>query len=293
MRVPMRVLKLVVGGPTVLASVLLWVVAFALLPPIVGLLAFVTGVGILGLLTVGVGERAAVRLLAASRRATPSEEEALAPLAARLAVLGIVRGREVLVRGGVGRRTPPAQLVGDGVLVVTPWLVEAPGRGWLSLDEAAALVVHADGRRMAERPRAEVAMLVLALPARAVVELGASVARGLDWVPFLRFAWLLRGVVGAVAVVQQIAAGRALLGIFAGVIVALTYLVPAAARAKVAMVEAAADGVVVRRGLGPAYAEMLERYRLPVSLERMQRLRRRGPTEAQPPVRPRLELVRG
>lgn len=69
MRVPMSVLKLVVGVPTVLASVLLWVVAFALLPGIVGLLAFVMGVGILGLLTVGVGERAAVRLLAASRRA--------------------------------------------------------------------------------------------------------------------------------------------------------------------------------------------------------------------------------
>lgn len=292
MRVPMSVLKLIVGVPSVLASVLLWVVALALLPPIMGLLAFVTGAVIVGLLAVGVGERAAVRLLLAARRATPGEEEALALLVARLALLNIARGREVLVRGGVSRRTPPARLVGDGVVVVTPWLVESPGRGWLSLDAAVALVVHADGRRSAERPRAEVAMLVLALPPRAVVALGASVARGLDWVPFLRFAGSMRGVVGAVAVVQQIVGGRPLLGIFVGVIVALTYLVPAAARAKAARVEAVADDVVVRHGLGPAYAEMMERYGLPV-VDRMQRLRECGPTESQLPARPRLQLVRG
>lgn len=90
-------------------------------------------------------------------------------------------------------------MVGDGVLVVTPWLVQAPGRDWLSLDVAVALVVHEDARRTVER-RAKVAMLVLALPARAVVALGASVARAVAWVPFLRFAWSVRVVVGSVAV---------------------------------------------------------------------------------------------
>lgn len=291
MTVPMSFLKLTVGIPTVVASCLLWVLALALLPPTLGLLAFVAGVTALVLLALGVGERTAVRLLCAARNPTPSEEEAMAPLAARLAVLDVARGSEVLVRGRVGSRTPPAQLVGGRFLVVTPWLAEASARGWLSLDEAVALVVHADGRRRAVRPRTEVAMLALTLPARAVVALGAGVAIMVAGVPFLRFAWSVRGLVGVIAVAQQATEGRALVGVFAGVIVALTYLVPAASHAKAARVEAAADGVVVRHGLGPAYAEMMERYRLPVSAVRLRRLRDPGPAGVRSPVRPRLEPV--
>ena len=291
MTVPMSVLKPTVGIPTVVASCLLWVLAFALPPPLVGLLAFVTGTAIVCLLAAGVGERLAVRLLTVSRPATPGEEEALAPLAARLAVLGIARVREVLVRGSVGRRT--AQLVGDGLLVVTPWLVEAPARGWLSLEEAVALVVHADGRRRAVRPRAEVAALVLTLPVRAVVALGAGVANVVAGVPFLRFAWSIRAVVGVIAVAQQASGGRPLLGVLAGVIVALTYLVPAAARAQAVRVEASADAVVIGHGLGPVFAGMLRRYRLPATADRLRRLQKSGTTEQRPTDRPRLELVRG
>ncbi len=257
-----------------------------------------TGIATVGLLALGIGERATVRLLTASRALTPGEEDALAPLAGRLGVLGIARGREVLVRGSVGRRTPPAQLVGDGLLVVTPWLVEAPVRGWLSLEEAVALVVHADGRRRAVRPRVEVAMLALTLPARAVVALGVGVANVVAGVPFLRFAWSIRAVVGVVAVAQQASEGRPLLGVLAGVIVALTYLVPAASRAMAARVEAAADAVVIGHGLGPVFAGMLRRYRLPATADRLRRLQESGPTEQRPAEqrprdRPRLELVRG
>lgn len=292
MRVPMSMLKLSVGVPAVLASVVLWVVALALLPPVVGLFGLLMGAMTLGLLAAGVGEGVAVRLLAGARKAKPGEQAALAPLVARIAALELARDREVLVRRSLGARTPPTQRLGEDVLVVTPWLVEAPGRGWLSLDEAVALVVHADARREAERPRAEVAMLGLTLPARAIVALGVGLASGLAWVPLLRSAWALRGVVGAVAVFQQVDAGRAPLGIFAGGIVALTYLVPAAARAKAARVEAAADAVVVRNGLGPVFAGMLDRYRLPISLGRRERLRDSGPADGRP-ARPRLELVRG
>ena len=168
MTVPMSVLKLTVGIPAVVASCLLWVIALALMPPAVALLAFLAGVAVLVLFAVRVGECTAVRLLCASRSAARAEE-ALAPLAARLAILGIARGREVLIRSRVGPRTPPAQRVGGGVLVVTPWLVEAPARGRLSLDEAVALVVHADARHRAENPRVEVLMLAVTLPYRGIL----------------------------------------------------------------------------------------------------------------------------
>lgn len=175
---------------------------------------------------------------------------------------------------------------------MTPWLVEAPARGRLGLDEAVALVVHADARHRAESPRAEVLMLAVTLPYRAIVTLAAGVAQAVTGVPFLRFAWAVRGMVGAIAVAQQATEGRTLVGVLAGVIVALTYLVPAASRAKATRVEEAADTAVVRHGLGPAYAEMMERYRLPVSADRLRRLRDPGPVEVRPRVRPRLELVR-
>jgi hypothetical protein len=287
----MSVLKLTIGVPAVLASAVLWMVGLALLPPVVALLAFLVGVVLLGLLAAGVGERTGVRVLAGARPATPGDEAALIPLVQRLGALDVARDREVLVRRSVGPQTPPAQLLGRGALVVTPWLIEAQHRGWLTLDEAVALVVHADARRHAENPRAEAAMLALTLPYRAVGALGLGIVRAFAWVPLMRFAWALRGVVAAVAVAQQVAVGRALLGILVGTIVALTHLIPAASRGKAARVEAAADAVVVRLGLGSVFALVMRRYRLPMTLERWQLLQVPPPAGGLTQMLPRLELV--
>lgn len=92
--------------------------------------------------------------------------------------------------------------------------------------------------------------------------------------------------------VEQVAAGRAAVGVLAGAIVALTYLVPAASRVKNARVETAADIAVVRLGLGPVLAAMYDRHRLPTSPERSQRLQ--GPAAATGPtvIDRQLELVR-
>lgn len=292
MKVPTGVLKLTVGVPVVVASCLLWVVALALPPPALGLLAFLAGAAALALLVVGVGERMAILVLAGARRPTPGEEAALRTVAARLASLRIAAGREVLVRRSVRPRTPPAQLLGGDALVVTPWLIEAAHRGWLPLDETVALVVHADARRRVERPRAEVAMLALTLPSRAIVTLGHGVSRAVAWVPLLRFAWAVRCLVGGVAVIQQVAAGRGSLGVFVGVIVVLSYLVPAAARAHAVRVESAADAAVVRLGLGPALAATMDRYRVPLSLERSQRLHAHAPAARGTQGHRHLELFR-
>lgn len=44
---------------------------------------------------------------------------------------------------------PPALALGGSALVVTPWLVEATYRGWISREEATAIIVHADARHHA------------------------------------------------------------------------------------------------------------------------------------------------
>lgn len=254
MKVPMSVLKSIVGIPAIVASTLLWIIGLALAPPIFGLLGFVASVVVLVLLATGAGETTAARVLLGARWATVAERAVLAPVLARAASPeDSMAGRRLLVRQNVGARTPPVQLLGRESLVVTPWLIEATYRGWLALDEAAALVVHAEGRHRAEARRCEVAMLAWTLPWRALGVVARGIGRIAGGLPLIGFAWTIRGVMGVVALVQQIDEGRPALGILAASIVAMTYLVPASNQAIARRAEAAADDLVVRRGLDGAH----------------------------------------
>lgn len=273
MKIPMNVLKWAVGAPAIVASTLLWIIVLALAPPLVGLLGFLTGVVALVLLATGAGETDAVRLLAGARTATGAEQAVLAPVLAQAASPeGSMVQRRLLVRRTVGPRTPAVQLLGRETLAVTRWLIEATHRGWLGLDETVALVVHAEGRHRAEARRCEMAMWAWTLPWRAGGGLARGIGRVAGWVPFIGFAWALRGVIGVVALVQQIDEGRPALGILAGSIVALTYLMPAANRAIARQVETSADELVVSRGLGHPMSALLRRYRLPATVERLHHL---------------------
>ena len=57
-----------------------------------------------------------------------------------------------------------------------------------------------------------------------------GVGRAFAWLPFMRLAWTLRGVVGVICVVQSVVEDRAWAGLLGGAVIALTYLVPAAGR---------------------------------------------------------------
>jgi hypothetical protein len=279
MKMPMGVLKLVVAVPALLVSGVLALMVLAVLPPVLGLLGFVAGSAVLVVLAAGRLEVPAVKLLTGSRRATEGEWAVLAPV---LDSQGGTGGPTpvLLLRSALGPQTPAAQVVGRSALVVTPWLVEATYRGWITRDEATAIVVHAAGRHRAGRHRLELAVLAATTPWRAVTGLARGIGRAFAWFPLVRFAWSLRGFVGAVAVVQSTVEGRAVYGAIAGVFLALTYLVPAAARARDRRLEVEADRVVVARGLGEVLAGLLRRFRVPVSIERLQRLQNR--TAAQP-----------
>jgi hypothetical protein len=135
-------------------------------------------------------------------------------------------------------------------VVVSPGLVESTYRGVVTVAEAAAALAHAVGRRQALRPRLELAVLAATTPWRLVVATFRGVGRAFAWLPFMRLAWTLRGVVGVICVVQSVAADRAAAGILGGAVIAMTYLVPAAGRRIEIRTEAEADQFVLSLGLG-------------------------------------------
>jgi hypothetical protein len=279
----MVVVKLVVIVPGLLVSGALALMVLALLPPALGLLGFAAGAAALGVLAAGGFQGPAVQVLTRARRATGGERAVLAPILSALGGTGMPT-TALFVRRAPRAQAPPAVVVGRSSLVVTPWLVEATYRGWVSQAEATALVLHATGRHRARRHRLELAVLAATVPWRAVTAVARGIGRRCGGLPFLRAGWSLRGVVGAVAVVQSALEGRAVYGVIAGGFVTLTYLVPAAARVLERYVEAAADRLVAAHGLGEVLAGLLRRSRVPVSAARLQRLQSSGCRPPPPPV---------
>ncbi|KAB2811046.1 hypothetical protein F9L07_03700 [Pimelobacter simplex] len=284
----MTVLRVVTLAPALLVSFVLTVVVCALLPPVLGLVAFMAAAGLLVALAIGRLEVPAVAALTRSRPATAAELQVMAPVLAELGGRG-VDVDALFVRRRQGPSAPVAVAIADRAVVVTPGLVDAAYRGGVTVAEAAAAMAHAVGRRRAIRPRLELAVLAATTPWRLVVATFRGVGRAFAWLPFMWLAWTLRGVVGVICVVQSVAEGRATPGILGGAVIALTYLVPAAGRRIEARSEAAADQLVVSLGLGSVLAGLLRRHGHPMTLERLQRLE----TVVEQPERPRLHLVHG
>lgn len=288
MRFPMTVLRVATMAPALLVSFVLTVVVCALLPPILGLVAFLAAAGLLVALAIGQFEVPAIATLTRSRPATAAELQVMAPALAELGGRGV--GVDALfVRRRQGPSTPVAVAIADRAAVVTPGLVDATYRGGVTAAQAAAAMAHAVGRRRAIRPRLELAALAATAPWRLMGATFRGVGRAFAWLPFMRLAWTLRGVVGVICIVQSVAEGRAAPGILGGAAIALTYLVPAASRRIEARSEAAADQLVVSLGLGSVLAGLLRHHGHPMTLDRLQRLE--TAVEQQP--RPRLHLVRG
>ena len=288
MRFPMTVLRVVTLAPALLVSFVLTVVVCALLAPALGLVAFLAAGGLLVALAIGQLEVSAIATLTGSRPATAAELQVMAPVLAELVGRGVDVGA-LFVRRRQGPSTPVAVAITDRAVVVTPGLVEATHRGGVTAAEAATAMAHAVGRRRAVQPRLELAVLAATSPWRLVVATFRGVGRAFAWLPFMRLAWTLRGVVGVICIVQSVAEARAAPGILGGAVIALTYLVPAAGRRVEARSEAAADQLVVSLGLGSVLAGLLRRHGHPMTLERLQRLE----TAVEQPQRPRLHLVHG
>lgn len=259
MKVPMTVLRVVTLGPALLVSFVLAVVVFALLPPALGLVLFLASAAVLGALALGQLEVVAIGLLTQSRPATEAEFRVMAPFLAEPAGRGVDVG-SLYVRRVQRPQTPVALAIGHRAVVITPGLVEGTYRGGVTGAEAVAVLAHAVGRRRAIRPRLEAAVLAATTPWRMVVATFRCVGRAFAWLPFMRVAWTLRGVVGVICVVQSVTEGRTWPGLLGGAVIALTYLVPTAGRVIEARAEVAADQLVVELGLGGVLAGLLRRY---------------------------------
>jgi hypothetical protein len=288
MKFRMTVLRAVTLAPALLVSFVLTVVVCALLPPALGLVAFMTAGGVLVTLALGQLQEPVIAALTRSRPATEAEFRVIAPVLAELGGRGVDVGA-LFVRRAQRPNTPVAVAIGRRTVVVSPGLVEATYRGGVTGAEAAGALAHAVGRRQALQPRLELAVLAATTPWRLMVATFRGVGRAFAWLPFMRLAWTLRGVVGAICVVQSVVEGRAWAGLLGGAVIALTYLVPAAGRRIELHTEAEADQFVLSLGLGPVLAGLLRRYGHPMTLERMQRLE----TAVEQPQRPRLHLVHG
>ena len=288
MKVPMTVLRVVTLGPALLVSFLLAVVVFAVLPPALGLVLFLASVALLVALALDQLEEPAIGLLTRSRTATQPEFRVMAPVLAELGGRGVDVG-SLYVRRVQRPQTPVALAIGHRAVVITPGLVQGTYRGGVSGAEAVAVLAHAVGRRRAIRPRLEVAVLAATTPWRMMVATFCGVGRAFAWLPLMRVAWTLRGVLGVICVVQSVAEARTWPGLLGGAVIAMTYLVPAAGRVIEARREVAADQLVVELGLGGVLAGLLRRYEHPMTLARQQRLE----AAEEPPQRPRLHLVPG
>ncbi|MDN5899595.1 MAG: hypothetical protein L0H74_05950 [Brachybacterium sp.] len=269
------------------ASLVLSLMCLALLPPAFALLVALVAAIALVALVLGVGESPVVQVLSRSRPVTDAQQQVLRPVAARLAEEGITISRWY-VRRETGKDAPPAARIGREALVVTPWLVETRHQEQLSVDEAAALVAFAIGAAGRTRRRGEVAVLVATTPWRMVRAVTHRIGAALAWLPFVRLSWSLRWVLAVVCLVQSVVEGRAPAGVTAGVLIALTYLLPATTRAVSRRTERSADQFVVGVGLGPALAGLIRRHRLPVTEARLQGLEHGA---QHPSSRPALRLV--
>jgi hypothetical protein len=288
MRFPMTVLRAVTLAPALLVSFVLTLVVCALLPPVLGLVTFMAGGGVLVVLALGELQEPAVAALTRSRPATESEVRVMAPVLAELGGRGVDVG--ALFVGRVQRpNTPVAVAIGRRTWWSSSGVVEATYRGGVTGAEAAAALAHAVGRRQAIRPRLELAVLAATTPWRLMVATFRCVGRAFAWLPFMRLAWTLRGVVGVICVVQSVADDRVWAGLLGGAVIVLTYLVPAAAWRIDLHTEAEADQFVLSLGLGPVLAGLLRRYGHPMTVERMQRLE----AAVEQPQQSRLHLVHG
>jgi hypothetical protein len=273
-------------APGLLASTLLGCLVIAWLPPPAGLAVCLGGLGAAALLAAGGMEDRAVRVLHRARALTAVEDRLLAPAVALLCAAGIGPPAITILRAtGRGNHRIAARAAGRRCVLVTAALIREVHKGRLPADQAAAVVAAAVGRLDQDATRFDLAVALWLLPWRLVGAACAGVGGAVGWLPLTRFGWRLRFVVATVAVAQEVAAGRPVVGLVVAVVVALTHLAPRWRHAAEHRTQLDADRFVLEHGLGDPLGRFLRRRPThPDALERVRRLP--GPT-----TRPRLSLV--
>lgn len=284
------VLRLIRTGPGVVVSLLIVLSILSLMPGAIALPATLSAVVLVVALGLGRLERRTVRLLARAGPPTLDQLVTWAPVRTELAKNGL-HVPPISVRQRPQPTTRAVVRLGQRSLVVTPGLLDALHHRRVTIDEVAALVAHAQGWHHAMRPRGGLATLVVTIPWRAVTRVFAAMVGAMTRLPLAGLAWRLRGVIGVICVVQGTMEGRTWSGALGGLVIALSYVIPAAGRELSGRAMVGADELVVTLGLGGVLAGLWRRLGEPTSPLQLQRLENTTTAEPEPSTRPRLYLV--
>lgn len=253
-----RTLHALVRAPGLVVATVLTFLVGALLPPLAGLALFVGGLAVMLALCAGRLEGPAVRLLWGAKALSATQTAGLEPALTLLCRQGLgppatelyVDDDELgITAGAAGRRS----------VVVSAGLAQAAQLGHLPADQTAAVIAAAVGRIRLGQTRYDLAVQFWTIPWQLVLAVAAVTARAVRWLPLTGFAWRIRFVVAAVAVVQSVAAGRPASAVVVAVFIALTYLAPRWRRQWDLRSQDDTDRFVADHGLGEALARYLRR----------------------------------
>ena len=212
-------------SPGLVVSTVLTCMVGALLPPLLGLTLFFGGLALTVVLCAGGLERPAVRLLGRARVLNEAEAAALTPATALLCQKGIgppvvelyARDGEVGISAGAAGRHS---------VVVSSGLLQAAQLGQLPVDQAAGVIAAAVGRIRLGQTKFDVAVEFWTSPWQLVRTVSLAIAKTVGMLPLTQFAWRIRFVVAAVAVVQSVPDGRIAAGVVVAVFITLSYMAP-------------------------------------------------------------------
>lgn len=272
MRTSTKVIRVGVVVPAGLAGSFIAVIGLSFLPDAGLVLAFLGTLVVSLVLACGRLEAPAARLFGFARGLRPGQRAVLEPTLALLEKLGLAPG-EVLVRltdtDGL-----PATPIGRDTVIVEPWLVQSLYQRRLTTADAATAIGHAVASQRVGPSRFDLAARLWALPWTLVFVIIRRIARVFSWVPAGELAWHLRIVMGVIAVYQGFQAGGSpALGVATGVLVAISYIAPAADRSWRAVVERDADLMLARRGLADLLIQFVQWRQGADSIERAHRIR--------------------
>ena len=285
MRTSTKVIRVGVVVPAGLAGSFVAVIGLGFLPDAGLVLAFLGTLVVSLVLACGRLEAPATRLFGFARGLRPGQRAVLEPTLAVVEKLGLAPG-EVLVRlndtDGL-----PATPIGRATVIVEPWLVQSLYQRRLTTADAATVIGHAVASQRVGPSRFDLVARLWAFPWTLVFVI-RQIVRACSWVPAGGLAWHLRIVMGVVAVYQGFqVGGDPRLGVATGVLVAISYIAPAADRTWRAVVERDADLVLARRGLAEPLIRFVQWRQGVDSMERAHRIRVAvaGPLAAPPAAR--------
>jgi hypothetical protein len=272
MRTSTKVIRLCAVVPAGLAGSFLAIIGLGFLSGAGLVCAFAGTLLVSIVLACGWWEAPAARIFGFARGLRPGQRAVLGPALSLLEMLDLAPGR-VLVRL-TDTEGLPATPIGRRTVIVEPWLVQGLYERRLTAADAATAIGHAVASQRVGPARFDLAARLWALPWTLVFVVLRQIARMFSWVPAGGFAWHLRIVVGVIAVFQGFQpGGDPAIGVAAGVLVAISYIAPAAHRAWRSVVQRDADRIVAQRGLAGSLIQLAKWEHGSASLERVHRIR--------------------